>query len=132
MKQVLLNLVQNAMNDSTKDSTIHIDIYLDDGLARSLGRINPDSMTSMDIVPPQLASFDKTLVCFVMHERCEESEQEPSVEDNGTNTLTARQKERTSMQLELKALNMHVCKMISTHLAGRVRSGQETTRESHT
>lgn len=30
IKQVLLNLIQNAMSESTKESTVSIDIYLDE------------------------------------------------------------------------------------------------------
>lgn len=46
VKQVLLNLVQNAINDSTRESTVSVDIFLDDLMHADLGRINASSIGS--------------------------------------------------------------------------------------
>ena len=52
VKQVLLLLLQNAMNNSRKDSTIHIDIFLDDdGLNSDYGRIQADFLGSIEKGP---------------------------------------------------------------------------------
>ena len=72
VKQVLLNLVLNAVNDSKNGGTVSLDIFIDDGTKSEMGRLDSSSLLSTGM--SELTKLDKQLVCSIKHEQNENSD----------------------------------------------------------